>query len=66
MDYVEYLSSKGYITPDAKGYRLGTALGRWDAEYLYQKRLQERLKQFSETTQEGAPLPALKDLAEGY
>jgi len=47
-------------------YRLGTALGRWDAEYLYWKRLQERLKQFSETAQEGAPLPALKDLAEGH
>lgn len=47
-------------------YRLGTALGRWDDEYLHLKHLQERLQQFSETSHAGAPLPALNDLAEGH
>ena len=44
-------------------YRLGTALGRWDDEYLSWKHLQERLKQFSESSHAGDPLPSLEELA---
>jgi hypothetical protein len=47
-------------------YRLETALGQWDAEYQYWRRLHERLKQFSETSHEGEPLPPLEELAEGH
>jgi hypothetical protein len=44
-------------------YRLGTALGRFDAEYQFWLRFQEHLQQFSDSTQEGAPLPPLSSLA---
>jgi len=46
-------------------YRLGTALGEWDAEYQYWRNLRERLRQFSESSHEGDPLPTLEDFAEG-
>ena len=41
-------------------YRLGTALGRWDAEYEYWLRFQQRMKEFSDSTHEGDPLPPLE------
>jgi hypothetical protein len=44
-------------------YRLGTALGRFDAEYQFWLRFQEHLQQFSDSTPEGAPLPPLSSLA---
>jgi hypothetical protein len=47
-------------------YRLDSALGHWDAEYQYWRRFQERLKQFSESSHEGEPLPSLEDLAEEH
>jgi hexosaminidase len=45
-------------------YRLGAALGRWDAEYQYWRGVHEKLRQFNETTHEGDPLPKLDDLLE--
>jgi hexosaminidase len=47
-------------------YRLGTALGQWDHEFQYWRHLQERFKQFSESSHEGEPLPSLQELAEGH
>lgn len=47
-------------------YRLDTALGRWSAEYEYWRHFHERMKQFSESSHEGEPLPSLEDLAEGH
>jgi hexosaminidase len=44
-------------------YRLESALGRWDAEYEYWRRLQARLGAFSENSREGDPLPALASIA---
>ena len=45
-------------------YRLASALGRWDAEYEYWRRLQQRLQQFSDGSREGETLPPLEKLAE--
>ena len=45
-------------------YRLASALGRWDAEYEYWRRLQQRLQQFSDSSHEGDVLPPLEKLAE--
>jgi hypothetical protein len=47
-------------------YRLDTALGHWDAEYQYWRRFQERMKQYSDSSHEGEPLPSLEDLARGH
>ena len=44
-------------------YRLGSALGRWDAEYEYWRRLQSRLETFSNGSREGAALPPLESIA---
>lgn len=43
-------------------YRLDSALGRWDAEYQYWRRLQERLQEFSDSTHEGDSLPPFQSL----
>jgi hypothetical protein len=43
-------------------YRLASALGRWDAEYEYWRRCQQRLQQFSDSTHEGDVLPPLETL----
>src|SRR5437867_4036914 len=43
-------------------YRLASALGRWDAENEYWRRLQEKMARLSETIHEGDPLPALDSL----
>lgn len=40
-------------------YRLGTALGRWDAEYEYWRRMQEKFRGFFARHQEGEPLPPM-------
>jgi hexosaminidase len=43
-------------------YRLGTALGRFDAEYEYWRRFQSRLWEVRRTFQPGKPLPTLDSL----
>jgi len=45
-------------------YRLGTALGRWDAEYEYWRHLQEKLLEFSDASHEGDILPPLQQVVE--
>jgi hypothetical protein len=45
-------------------YRLGSAIGRWNAEYEYWRRMQSRLLTFSESSHEGDKLPALSSFAE--
>lgn len=45
-------------------YRLGTALGRWDAEYEYWRHLQEKLLEFSDASREGDMLPPLQQVVE--
>jgi hexosaminidase len=45
-------------------YRLGSALGRWDAEYQYWRRVHEKLRHFNESTHPGDPLPPLNDVIE--
>jgi hexosaminidase len=44
-------------------YRLASALGKWDAEYEYWRRFQQRLQQFSDSSHEGDVLPPLEKLA---
>ncbi|MGH9524737.1 MAG: glycoside hydrolase family 20 zincin-like fold domain-containing protein [Terriglobales bacterium] len=43
-------------------YRLGTALGRWDAEYEYWRRAQSRLQQLGANFHDGEHLPSLEEL----
>ncbi len=43
-------------------YRLESALGRWDAEYEYWRRLQARLEAFSQSSHEGDILPSLESI----
>lgn len=45
-------------------YRLPSALGRWDAEYEYWRKLQARLARLSDSLHEGDPLPPLETLLE--
>jgi hypothetical protein len=47
-------------------YRLASALGRWDAEYEYWRRLQARLETFSQTSHEGETLPSLESLTSSH
>ena len=47
-----------------KPYRLGSALGRWDAEYQYWRNVYEKLRQFSDSTQAGDKLPPLDQVIE--
>ena len=47
-------------------YRLASALGRWDAEYEYWRRFQQRLQQFSDGSHEGDVLPPLEKLAQEH
>jgi hexosaminidase len=44
-------------------YRLASALGRWDAEFEYWRKLQARLEAFSAGSREGEVLPSLESLA---
>jgi hypothetical protein len=46
-------------------YRLAAALGRWDAEYEYWRRLQERFRVFSTDFREGDTLPPLDTVTKG-
>ena len=46
-------------------YRLAAALGRWDAEYEYWRRLQQRFEVFSENIHDGDTLPPLDRFTEG-
>jgi hexosaminidase len=48
------------------GYRLGTALGRWDAEYEYWRRAQTRFETFAGDYRAGEPLPTIRDVIEGH
>ena len=43
-------------------YRLDSTLGRWDAEYQYWRNLQERLKEFSDSTRPGDKLPPIESI----
>lgn len=43
-------------------YRLGSAIGRFDAEYEYWRRFQARIWELSATHEEGTPLPPLESL----
>ncbi len=45
-------------------YRLASAIGRWNAEYEYWRRMQIRLLTFSESSHEGDRLPPLSSFAE--
>jgi hexosaminidase len=45
-------------------YRLGAALGRWDAEYQYWRGVHEKLRHFNDSTHAGERLPALDELIE--
>ncbi|MBV8892105.1 MAG: beta-N-acetylhexosaminidase [Acidobacteria bacterium] len=45
-------------------YRLGAALGRWDAEYQYWRGVHEKLRHFNDSTQAGDPLPPLDQVIE--
>jgi hexosaminidase len=47
-------------------YRLGSAIGRWNAEYEYWRRMQSRLLTFSESSHEGDKLPPLASFAESH
>jgi hypothetical protein len=44
-------------------YRLGTALGRWDAEYEYWRRAQSGFEEFVANFHDGDPLPSLISVA---
>jgi hypothetical protein len=48
-----------------KPYRLGSALGRWDAEYQYWRGVHDKLRRFNYSTKEGDILPPLVDVIEG-
>jgi hypothetical protein len=43
-------------------YHLGSALGRWDAEYQYWRKLQMRLQLFPARYQAGSDLPSLQSV----
>ncbi len=45
-------------------YRLGSALGRWDAEYQYWRGVHGKLREFNDITHEGDPLPPLEVVIE--
>jgi hexosaminidase len=45
-------------------YRLGSALGRWDSEYQYWRRVHEKLREFNDSSHEGDPLPPLLEVIE--
>jgi hexosaminidase len=47
-------------------YRLASAIGRWNAEYEYWRRMQSRLLTFSESSHQGDRLPALSSFAESH
>lgn len=46
-------------------YRLGAALGRWDAEYQYWRGVHEKLRHFNDSTKQGDALPPLDTVIEG-
>ena len=45
-------------------YRLGSALGRWDAEYQYWRRAHDKLRNFNDSSHEGDTLPPLYEIIE--
>ena len=46
-------------------YRLGSALGRWDAEYQYWRDVQQKLQEFDDSSKAGETLPPLEKIIEG-
>jgi len=46
-------------------YRLPSALGRWDAEYEYWRRLQSNCQEFIRSFKAGQPLPSFESIATG-
>ncbi len=47
-------------------YRLASALGRWDAEYEYWRKLQARLQAFSNSFRDGDALPPLESFTQTH
>ena len=47
-----------------KPYRMGTALGRWDAEYQFWRRVQDSFRNFNTRSHEGDRLPPLSSIVE--
>jgi len=45
-------------------YRLGAALGRWEAEYQYWRGVHEKLRHFNDSTKTGDSLPPLNEVIE--
>ncbi len=45
-------------------YRLGSALGRWDAEYQYWRGVHDKLREFNDSSHEGDTLPPLQQIIE--
>jgi hypothetical protein len=43
-------------------YRLDSALGKWNAEYEYWRTVQEKLQQFSDSSQQGDALPRIDQI----
>src|SRR6185437_7862612 len=46
-------------------YRLGSALGRWDAEFQFWRSVHERLRNLNESIHQGSILPPLQQVIEG-
>ena len=46
-------------------YRLGSALGRWNAEYQYWRGVHQKLREFNVSSHEGDALPQLDQVIEG-
>jgi hypothetical protein len=46
-------------------WRMGSALGRWDAEYEYWRRLQARIWETLDGFKDGAEFPSLESLRSG-
>jgi hexosaminidase len=46
-------------------YRMGTALGRWDAEFQYWRRVQDKVRNFNDQSHVGDRLPPLYTIIEG-
>ena len=45
-------------------YRLGSALGRWDGEFEFWRKVHDKLRYFNDSTHEGSTLPPLEQVIE--
>jgi hypothetical protein len=64
MDTISELREvyRGLWLAEYTSYRLGTALGRYDAELEYWRRFQARLWEMRRTFRQGTPLPPIDSL----